>query len=117
MKSKFFKITFNNFHGTIDLSLVDEFEDITVKEPQKLYYFNKLYVDKELRNKGIAKQLLEKLEHWADSENIVVVGDVNPYGDLDFEKLVQLYLDHGFVKFGIKCCLEQPFQQIVRYPK
>jgi len=74
---------------------------------ENTYYFNRLIVPPAKRNKGIASNLLLKVGFWADENNITIYCDINPYGDLDYNQLTNLYLKYGFVG-------KDP---MVRYPK
>ena len=60
------------------------------------YYFNRINVPKELRNKGIGTKLLKRLIKNIKNEKATLICDINPYGDLDFEKLKKWYMKHGF---------------------
>lgn len=66
------------------------------------YYFNRLNVPSKIRNKGIAKKLLQEMSEWADQEHVSIWLDINPYGDLDLRQLISLYS-----RFGFKQTLQQ----------
>jgi hypothetical protein len=60
------------------------------------YYFNRLNTPSKIRNKGIAKKLLQEMTEWADIEKISIWLDINPYGDLNLPQLISLYSKFDF---------------------
>ncbi len=62
----------------------------------KLYYFNRLLVDEKIRNKGYAHKLLQAVIKWANQEKIIILLDINPYGDLNYNQLLKFYFKYGF---------------------
>jgi GNAT superfamily N-acetyltransferase len=67
-----------------------------IKAGEKWFYFNRLNVPVKIRNKGIAKELLQQVIEWADGERYNIWLDINPYGDLDLRQLISLYMKYGF---------------------
>ena len=55
------------------------------------FYFNRLSVKPQVRNRGIATFLLQNLVEIADGNCINIFCDINPYGDLNLEQLISLY--------------------------
>lgn len=78
------------------------------------WYFNRLIIPPHCRSKSYAKQLMQKLIEVLDKNNITLLCDINPYGDLTYEQLDGLYKSYGFVDVdyidGI--C----FDCLIRYP-
>jgi len=62
------------------------------------FYFNRLFVHPNLRRQGIADFLVDKVVDFAQREQISILGEVNPYGDLDLEALSAFYVKHGFTR-------------------
>jgi GNAT superfamily N-acetyltransferase len=60
------------------------------------YYFNRLMVPPKMRNKGIAKKLLQEMCNWANTDKVSIWLDINPYGDLDLHQLINLYSKFDF---------------------
>lgn len=63
---------------------------------EDLWYFNRLYVHPKLRNRGYAKLMLGRLSSICAEEGYTLLCHVNPYGELNYEKLVELYTRYGF---------------------
>lgn len=74
------------------------------------WFFNRLYVHPKMRNKRVASLLMEELIKILDEEHIVLVNQINPYGDLDYDQLVKFYKKYGFVDMEIE-------NGLIRYPK
>lgn len=64
--------------------------------PKKTYYFNRLIVDKKLRGQGLSIKLMNQVVEWADKEKIIILLEINPYGDLGYLQLAQFYMRFGF---------------------
>ena len=62
------------------------------------WYFNRLFVSNEFRNRGYAKLLLSELIKILNQKQIILWLDINPYGDLNYEQLEKLYMKYGFKK-------------------
>lgn len=58
--------------------------------------FGRLYVEPGSRNQGLAKRLLERSMEYLRQTGLPTLCDVNPYGDLGYDKLVELYTRYGF---------------------
>lgn len=71
--------------------------------------FNRLVVHQRLRGQGIATKLMGRLTETLDRQQILLVNDVNPYGDLSFQQLIRFYKKFGFVE------TDTP-GRLVRYP-
>ena len=61
------------------------------------WYFNRLVVKPAYRGRGLSKRLLTALTAQCAARELVLLCDVNPYGDLDHDQLVDLYHRFGFV--------------------
>jgi len=74
------------------------------------WFFNRLFVHEKMRNQGVGTMLMSELVRVLDEDKIVLVNEVNPYGDLDYNQLVSFYKKYGFVDMEIEGGL-------IRYPK
>ena len=71
-----------------------------IEEPNK-FYFHRLFVKKEYRNKGWATKLMEELTTKCDEREIEVLLEINPYTDeIDYQQLESFYKKFGFEKVG-----------------
>jgi len=59
------------------------------------FYFNRIFVPQDLRGRGIATAMMEKVAELLDARGSEAVIEVNPYGNLDFEQLVKFYEKWG----------------------
>ena len=59
----------------------------------------RIVVSEEMRNQGIGTELMNRLCAYADSQGVLLDLCINPYGDLNYEQLVQFYSKFGFVKY------------------
>lgn len=66
---------------------------------EKVYYFNRIFVNPECRNKGIAKELLIRMLNCVNEYNHPICCDINPYGDLTYEQLKNWYMSFGFKEY------------------
>lgn len=87
--------------------LVEDF----VMGTKGMYFFNRLQSNKPGQGGGtkVLKQLLE----YSEQVGIPILNQVNAYGDLSQEQLVEFYKKHGFVSFGA----EFGDDLLVYYPK
>ena len=60
------------------------------------YFFNRLFVKKNYRNKGFGRLILNRFVEECDKRGITLLLTINSYGDLSFEKLKEMYLNVGF---------------------
>ena len=60
------------------------------------WYFNRLFVKPQWRHRGLAKKILTRFTQLCADRRLVMLCDVNPYGDLDREQLMNLYRRFGF---------------------
>lgn len=60
------------------------------------WYFNRLFVKPKWRHLGVGKQLLTRFTKLCADRRLVMLCDVNPYGDLDRGQLINLYHRFGF---------------------
>jgi len=82
------------FAGTIDASKIDG--SIYGVDGDNVWYFNRLFVPKQIRKKGIASRLLQELVKIMEEDKIIMICEINAYGDLEEEELVDLYKKYGF---------------------
>lgn len=64
----------------------------------KVWYFNRLFVQPEYRNKGIGTAMLKELLLIIEEKEDVLQLDINPYGEMSYEQLEEFYIQSGFVK-------------------
>lgn len=82
----------------LDFAIVhDELGDQIVKPGQTWFWFARLNVPPAIRRMKFATRLMESVAQWADSEGVHILLGINPYGDLNFEQLVNFYVRFGFV--------------------
>lgn len=65
---------------------------------EKVWFFNRLIVHRNLRGKGLGAALINKVVDFCKENYISLINGMNPYGDLDMEQLKQFYIKHGFVE-------------------
>lgn len=82
------------FFGTIDLSKVDA--KLFGISGDNVWFFNRLFVPSQIRDKGVATKLMQELVKVLDEQKIILICEVNPYGDLNEEQLKKLYTRYGF---------------------
>ena len=87
-----------NIVGQINLSKELKPRKIN-KESKCFWYFNRLFVREEYRNQGYAKTLLSKMVDILKKGKINLWLDINPYGDLNYAQLEELYMRYGFKKY------------------
>ena len=63
---------------------------------EKLYEVNRISVLAPHRGKGIGRKLMEEMLQNADREQVSLVLDINPYGDMNFKQLEAWYGRLGF---------------------
>lgn len=63
-----------------------------------VFYFNRLFVNKKYRRQGIGTQLLLRLLLEIKKTDTMLELDINPYGEMNYEQLVDFYTKHGFIK-------------------
>lgn len=68
-------------------------------ENKFFWYFNRLFVKADYRNQGYAKFLLSQMVDILEKEKINLWLDINPYGDLNYNQLEELYMRYGFKKY------------------
>ena len=61
-----------------------------------VWYFNRLFLHRQLRNRGIGTALIRKVVAFCKENGITLFTGINPYGDLNYEQLKQFYLKNGF---------------------
>ncbi len=60
------------------------------------WLITRLFVPPNYRNQGIASGLMQELTTWADEKKVTLVAEINPYGDLGREKLIEFLEKHSF---------------------
>jgi GNAT superfamily N-acetyltransferase len=60
------------------------------------WLINRLFVPAIYRNQGIATKLMQELTAWADTKEATLIAEINPYGDLDKEKLIEFLEKYNF---------------------
>lgn len=108
IRSKEFHITEDKFYrGTAEFSEIQNSTaffsslernlKISIPKSEKpWFFFNRLFVNPKIRNRGVASSLLEKVEVWANEEEFNIFLNINPYGDLNLHQLVILYSKFRF---------------------
>lgn len=87
----------NEYLAQIDTMYVDE-----VFYGVRGLYVNRVIVPKEIRNKGIATQMMNELIKKSDEKQINLILEINAYGDLNEDKLKEFYGKFGFIESKIK---------------
>ena len=60
------------------------------------WLISRLFVPPVYRNQGIATGLMQELTAWADEKQITLLAEINPYGDLGREKLIEFLFKFNF---------------------
>ena len=81
------------------------------------YFYNRLFIQPKHRNKGYGRQLYDKTCELLDKDDIALLIQVNPYGDLSYEQLVDFYTKHIFLPQPITMKFEVTEDCIIRFPK
>ena len=87
-----------NIVGQINLSREHTPRKINSQE-KEFWYFSRLFVKADYRNQGFAKVLLAKMIEILKRKKINLWLDINPYGDLNYAQLEELYMRYGFKKY------------------
>lgn len=59
-------------------------------------FYNRLVSNKT--GYGIGGKLVDMTLDYCDTNNIVLINNINAYGDMEFEQLREFYKRHGFVE-------------------
>lgn len=78
-------------------------------------YYNRLYVQPQHRNKGYGRQLYDKTAEVLDKDDLTLLIQVNPYGDLSYDQLVDFYTKHIFLPQPITTKFEVTEECIIRH--
>lgn len=81
--------------AVLDASNISEYADI-YNLRGNVWYFNRINVPKQLRNSGLATKMMKELVTIMKQEKIIMICDVNPYGDLNEKQLKRFYEKFGF---------------------
>lgn len=96
---KDFHIFENNHLGSAELSQINPslFSELISCPDKNLWvFFNRLFVNENIRNRKVATRLMQQVVEWATDNKINIIIEVNPYGDLDFDQLVRFYKKFDF---------------------
>lgn len=69
---------------------------------ERVYYFNRIFVNPKYRNQGIGKELLLRMLDCVRKYNYPICCDINPYGDLTYEQLRNWYMSFGFKEYDVE---------------
>lgn len=64
----------------------------------KLWFFNRLFVQPDYRNKGIGTAMLKELLCIIKQKDDILQLEINPYGEIPYVQLEKFYIKYGFVK-------------------
>lgn len=70
--------------------------ELKIIDNKPVYWFNRLFVNEKIRNKGYGKQLVSQVKEWADKHNFGIVCQANAYGGLSQDQLVEFYKKYKF---------------------
>jgi len=76
-----------------ELSILPE---LMYVEGKQTAYFSRINVPKQITKQGIGSQLLDALLKYCLENKIAICCDVNPYGDMTKQQLIDWYIRHGF---------------------
>lgn len=76
----------NSYMGS---AVIEKFHD-------DIWHFNRLYIHKNLRGRGIGTALVNKTAAFCNENKVTLINVLNPYGDLQYEQLKHFYLKNGF---------------------
>lgn len=88
-------IKIGNSLAVVDASIIDLHIRPDGSEG-KIGYFNRINVPKQDRSNGIGTELLKSLLNECREQNIALICEINPYGDLTYEQLDTWYRKYGF---------------------
>jgi GNAT superfamily N-acetyltransferase len=60
------------------------------------WLISRLFVPPTYRNQGIATNLMQELCTWADEKKATLIAEINPYGDLGRDKLIEFLFKNDF---------------------
>ena len=60
------------------------------------WLITRLFMPPNYRKQGIATNLMQELCTWADVKKVTLAAEINPYGDLGREKLVEFLFKYNF---------------------
>jgi len=67
-----------------------------------IWHFNRLYLHKTLRNRGIGTALIRKVVEFCKNNNITLFTGINPYDGTSYEQLRKFFIKNGFVESPIE---------------
>ena len=74
----------------------------------EFHYFSRLYVQDRYRCQGWGRKLYDELCDMLDKQGIVLMIDINPYGDMNYASLVEFYKSNGAVEREEYGLIRQP---------
>lgn len=84
---------------------VAEASSICLKTPvistKSTYYFNRINVPISMRGTGLGSKLLKELLKAIKELDVALKCDINPYGDMDYQGLLEWYIRNGFKEYGV----------------
>ncbi len=72
------------------------------------FYFNRLFVAKKIRGRGIATEIMQQIIRIADEKQITIYCPVNPYGHLNLRQCIKFYSKYGFEQIGERTVIRKP---------
>lgn len=81
--------------SNIDFAREDYVRDYGIDIVGELWYFNRIKVKKE--GTGLGTALMKKLTEILDVEKITLWDDLNPYGGMSLQQLIEFNKKFGFV--------------------
>lgn len=82
--------------ASIEISYIPICADLLDYDIKDSWFFNRLIVPPNMRNKGIATKFMTRLIEILDEKDMRLVNTVNPYGDLNEDQLITFYKKFGF---------------------
>lgn len=73
-----------------------EARDFGLDTDQKCRLITRINVPVGFRGNGIGSELLSTLLNDADSEDVILLLSIQPYGDMTYDQLLDWYTRHGF---------------------
>lgn len=87
--------------GFINFAIIDGHQRSCAelsRMPDDTWYFNRLFVPEDLRNGGRGAALVKEVVNFSKENGILILLELNPYGDLNYAELEGFYLKNGFMK-------------------
>ena len=65
--------------------------EVTISDSGTVGYYNRLFVQPNYRKQGIGRKLWDMTQKELDTRGIDLIIDINPYGDMTYEQLLDFY--------------------------